>query len=62
MAEASENGIYLRLPGQWENNAWADATSGGGDLLRSAAQALPRLRSEELAEANDRLQLPRPGR
>ncbi len=30
MAGASENGIDLRLPGQWENPTWADATSGAG--------------------------------
>ena len=30
MAGASDNGIYLRLPGQWEDGTWADATSGAG--------------------------------
>jgi RHS repeat-associated protein len=29
-AGASESGIYLRLPGQWFDPAWADATSGAG--------------------------------
>ena len=27
---ASENGIDLRLPGQWVDDTWADATSGAG--------------------------------
>jgi len=27
---ASENGIYLRLPGQWDDGTWGDATSGAG--------------------------------
>ncbi len=27
---ASENGIPLRLPGQWVDDTWADATSGAG--------------------------------
>jgi RHS repeat-associated protein len=27
---ASENGIRLRLPGQWVDDTWADATSGAG--------------------------------
>ena len=27
---ASENGITLRLPGQWVDDSWADATSGAG--------------------------------
>jgi len=27
---ASENGIPLRLPGQWVSDVWADATSGAG--------------------------------
>ncbi len=30
MAGASENGIDLRLPGQWVDPIWADATSGAG--------------------------------
>ncbi len=30
MAGASENGIDLRLPGQWVDDTWADATSGAG--------------------------------
>jgi RHS repeat-associated protein len=29
-AGASENGIPLRLPGQWVSDVWADATSGAG--------------------------------
>jgi RHS repeat-associated protein len=29
-AGALENGVYLRLPGQWEDSTWADATSGAG--------------------------------
>jgi RHS repeat-associated protein len=29
-AGALENGVYLRLPGQWEDTSWADATSGAG--------------------------------
>ncbi len=29
-AGASENGIDLRLPGQWVSDVWADATSGAG--------------------------------
>jgi len=30
MAGALDNGIYLRLPGQWDDGTWADATSGAG--------------------------------
>jgi YD repeat-containing protein len=29
-AGASESGIFLRLPGQWQDTSWADATSGAG--------------------------------
>ena len=29
-AAAGENGIYLRLPGQWEDASWQNATSGAG--------------------------------
>ncbi|HSL81643.1 MAG TPA: RHS repeat-associated core domain-containing protein, partial [Thermoanaerobaculia bacterium] len=29
-ASALENGIYLRLPGQWEDTSWQEATSGAG--------------------------------
>jgi RHS repeat-associated protein len=29
-AGASENGIYLRLPGQWYEDTWQGASSGGG--------------------------------
>jgi RHS repeat-associated protein len=29
-AGALDNGIALRLPGQWEDGTWADATSGAG--------------------------------
>jgi RHS repeat-associated protein len=27
---ALDNGLYLRLPGQWDDGTWADATSGAG--------------------------------
>lgn len=30
MAGASQNGIYLRLPGQWNDGTWSDASSGAG--------------------------------
>ena len=30
MAGASDNGIHLRLPGQWDDGTWDDATSGAG--------------------------------
>jgi len=30
MAGALDNGIYLRLPGQWNDGTWSDATSGAG--------------------------------
>jgi YD repeat-containing protein len=29
-AGARDNGIYLRLPGQWEEETWSEATSGAG--------------------------------
>jgi RHS repeat-associated protein len=30
MAGALDSGIFLRLPGQWDDGTWADATSGAG--------------------------------
>jgi len=30
MAGASDNGLYLRLPGQWDDGTWDGATSGSG--------------------------------